>query len=137
MFKSYNKSTITVCCFLTVNCLMAAISIYLLLFNQDGVLHFSNYGKAIISGFMVLANAYLIFYLHKREMIALKLCFWFCLLQIITIESESLAIGLNYGVKIGAVFEIGVAIVSINILALLTLFFVGKIIRGQKSLTLG
>jgi len=115
---------------------MAAISIYLLLFNQDNVLHFSNYGKAIISGFMLLTNAYLIISLHKREMIALKLCFWFCLLQVITIESESFAIGLNYGAKIGAVFEIGIAIVTVNILALLTLFFVGKIIRGQKRLTI-
>jgi len=135
MFKSFDKSTITVCCFLGLNCFMAVMSIYLVLFNQDSVLHISNYGKAIISGFMVLANGYLIFYLHKREMMALKLCFWFCLLQIVTIESESLAIGLNYGVKIGAVFEIGVATVSINFLALLTLFFVDRIIRGQKRLT--
>ncbi len=84
---------------------------------------------------MVLANAYLVFHIYKREMIALKLCFWFSLLNVITIESESLFIGLNYGAKIGAVFEVGVAIITVNILALLTLFLAVRIIRGQRRLS--
>ncbi len=135
MFESFNKSTITICCFLGVNILVSTISVFLLLTNESLGLHVSNYGNAIISVFVVLASIYLIIHLHKKEIKALKLCFWFCLLQVVTIESELLTIGLSYGVKIGAVWEIGTAIVTINILALLTLFFVNNIIRGQKRLT--
>jgi hypothetical protein len=119
---------------LGVNLLVAVTSIFLLLTNQDIGLQVSNYGKVVVSVFVVLASAYLIFHIYKKEMRALKLCFWFCLLQIITIESESLTIGLSYGAKVGAVFEIGLAIVTINVLALLILLFTGKIIRGQKNL---
>jgi len=108
----------------------------LLLISDSGELNTFNYGKAVISGFVLFISAYLGFYLYKKEMKALKLCFWFCLLQIITIESETVSIGLNYGAKIGAVFEVDVAIVTINILALLTLLFTGKVIRGQKRLAI-
>ncbi len=135
MFHSFEKSTITICCLLGVNCLLAAISIYWLFINESGELYALSYGKAIIQCFVLLISAYLVFHLYKGEMKALKLSFWFCLLQIITIESETLTIGLNYGAKIGAVFEIGAAIVTIDVLALLTLLFIGKIIRGQKRLT--
>ena len=113
---------------------MAVISIYLLVFNQAGVFHISHYGKVIISIFVVCANAYLLFTVYQRKMQALTLCFWFYLLQIGTIESESLSIGLFYGVKMGTIFDIGVTQVSINIFALLTLFFTAKIMRGQKKL---
>ena len=115
MFKSFNKSTITLCCLLGFNCFMAVISIYLLVFNQAGVFHISHYGKVIISIFVVCANAYLLFTVHQRKMQALTLCFWFYLLQIGTIESESLSIGLFYGVKMGTIFDIGETQVSINI----------------------
>ncbi len=114
---------------------MAAMSIVLLFTNQGFGLSAANFGKVMASGFVVLASFYLIFHLYKKEMKALKLCFWFCLLSIISIESESFSIGLNYGVTVGTVFEIGTAIVTINILALLALFFTGKIMLGQKRLT--
>ena len=110
------------------------MSIFLLLTGESTGLYAANYGKAIITALVIFASSYLIFHLYKKRIRALKLCFWFCILQIVTIESELLAIGLNYGAKIGAVLEIGNAIVTINILALLTLFLVGNIIRGQKRL---
>ena len=133
MFQSFNKSTMTICCLLCINILLAAVSIFVLITNQDVGLQASNYGKVLASALVILTSAYLIFHTYKKEMKAVKLCFWFCLLQIITVESESVTIGFSYGAKVGAVFELGEAIVTINILALLTLLFVGKIISGQKT----
>ena len=109
------------------------MSIFVLITNQDVGLQASIYGKVLASALVILTSAYLIFHTYKKEMKAVKLCFWFCLLQIITVESESVTIGLSYGAKVGAVFELGEAIITINILALLTLLFVGKIIGGQKT----
>lgn len=133
MFQSFNKSTMTICCLLCINILLAAVSIFVLITNQDVGLQASIYGKVLASALVILTSAYLIFHTYKKEMKAVKLCFWFCLLQIITVESESVTIGLSYGAKVGAVFELGEAIITINILALLTLLFVGKIISGQKT----
>lgn len=133
MFQSFNKSTITICCFLGINILLAAASIFVLITKIDVGLHGSIYGKILASGLVILASTYLIFHIYKKEMKAVKLCFWFSLLQIITVESELVTIGLSYGAKVGAVFEIGEAIITINILALLTLLFVGKITSGQKN----
>lgn len=112
--------------------MLTAASIFLLITNQSVGFHASIYGKILALGFVILASGYLIFYIYKKELKAIKLCFWFCLLQIITIESESLTIGLSYGVKVAAIFEIGEAIITINILALFTLLFVGKVLSGQK-----
>ena len=123
----------TICCLLCINILLAAVSIFVLITNQDVGLQASIYGKVLASALVILTSAYLIFHTYKKEMKAVKLCFWFCLLQIITVESESVTIGLSYGAKVGAVFELGEAIITINILALLTLLFVGKIISGQKT----
>ena len=133
MFQSFNKSTMTICCLLCINILLAAVSIFVLITNQDVGLQASIYGKVLASALVILTSTYLIFHTYKKEMKAVKLCFWFCLLQIITVESESVTIGLSYGAKVGAVFELGEAIITINILALLTLLFVGKIISGQKK----
>ena len=133
MFQSFSKSTITICCFLAINIMLAASSIFVLITNQGLGLHASAYGKVLASSLVIFTSAYLLFQIYTKDMKAIKLCFWFCLLQIITVESESLTIGLSYGAKVGAIFELGEAIITINILALLTLFFVGKIISGQKN----
>ena len=133
MFQPFNKSTMTICCLLCINILLAAVSIFVLITNQDVGLQASIYGKVLASALVILTSTYLIFHTYKKEMKAVKLCFWFCLLQIITVESESVTIGLSYGAKVGAVFELGEAIITINILALLTLLFVGKIISGKKT----
>lgn len=133
MFKSFNKSKIAVCLLLGINCLIAVTSTYLMLFNHNSAWNISYLSKVIITCFVVFANVYLIFYVYKRQAKALKLCAWFCLLSLVTIESELFSVGLIYGVKFGTVFEIGQAMVSINILALVTLFLLYRIINGQKK----
>ena len=133
MFQSYNKTRILVCCLLTINALMAAISIFLLLTSQGSGQQFDNYIKALLSGVVLLAASYLIFRLHKKEIKALKLCYWFCLLQLITIENDNLMLGLTFGAKIGAVWQPGQTLVTLNLLALLTLLLVSRIQRGLKA----
>lgn len=132
MFQSFNKSTITICCLLCINILLAAVSIFVFITNQDLGLYASFYGKVLASSLVIFASAYLLFQIYTKDMKAIKLCFWFCLLQIITVESESLTIGLSYGAKVGAIFEVGEAVITINILALLTLLFVGKVMSCQN-----
>jgi|GEM_PF-1164881 len=133
MFQSYNKTRIIVCCLLAINALVAAISIFLLLTKQGAGLPLDNDIKTLLSGFVLLAASYLIFGLFKKEIKALKACYWFCLLQLITIENDNLILGLTFGAKVGAVWQLGQTLVTLNLLPLLTLLLVSRILRGLKA----
>ena len=129
MLYSDKKSRVVIYCYLALNAFVAVFSSYLLVMKGLSESQHTEYLKLGLSTTIVIASIFIIIHLNKSSLLALKLCFWFCLLQLITIEYNGLTFGFSYGLTVGGVFMLEHITLSINFLALLAL---GVIIRMLK-----
>jgi len=129
--KQYNKYSVTVLCLLAIGCLLAITSLIYILPGEFEAGQALTYWKGIATFCVVLVNIYLIASLYKRNQNVLNICLWVSILQMITIESENIAIGLTFGAKAGAVFEFDTTLVSLNLLPILTVVFILMYNRSQ------
>lgn len=133
MLQPFNKSTKAIVFFLVFNFLATALSIYLEFSNYINNSLTLSYSQVIFSIFILWLCIYLMLQLRRVNMKILNLCFWFCLLQTVTIKNDIFTFSLNYGAKVGAAFEIGNTVITINFLALLALFLIRKMIHTLKN----
>jgi len=133
MFDSFNKNIKVIILFLVLNCFATVLSIYIEFSNNMKNNQTLDVVEVIFSTLFLLFCLYLIWKLRHPQIKTLKLCFGFCLLQIVAIESNIFTFTLSNGAKVGAVFEIGSALITIDFLALLILFLIGKVIKTYED----
>jgi len=132
MFDSFSKSTKAIILFLVLNCLASIFSIYLEFSSNIQTLDFV---QVIFSILFLLFCLYLLWQFRRPQIKTLKLCFGLCLLQVVAIESDIFTFSLTNGAKVGAAFEVGNALITLDFLALLMLFLVSRMIKAYTSQT--
>jgi len=133
MNQTFNRSIKVIICFLAFNFIATVVSLYLKVSPNVSDIQTINYLPIIASFFILFCYVYLIWRLIKNDIKALKLCFFFCLLQIVTFKTEVFSIGTNFGAKIGATFIVGSNTVTIDFLTLIIFFLVTKILIASNK----
>ena len=127
MFFTQKFSIFSICSLLFLNSLASANSAYLIFNGMSGQFSVLPIYKLLVSAMVCCFGGYLIYMICSRSLFAFKFCFWFSLLQLLTLENDFLAIGLNFKTKVGAVFEFNGLVVSLNVLALLVFIMTIKL----------
>jgi len=135
MFDSFSKSTKAIILFLVLNCIASIFSIYLEFSSNIKNIQTLDFVQVRFSILFLLFCLYLLWQFRRPQIKTLKLCFGLCLLQVVAIESDIFTFSLTNGAKVGAAFEVGNALITLDFLALLMLFLISRMIKAYTSQT--